>query len=238
MAETARVGLANPETGRVGLANPDEIIRSGQEAWTRLKTERCREDWFAVAEAIQEGRRVAMIGAKTNQPRGSLYDSVFGDWLKEKGFDAIDKGDRKRLLDCLAHRSEIETWLATLPAKKRLRVNHPNTIWRGWKKTTVKATKNSTQLSHLAKLRQEVVRLEEENRHFRSAGDDLFSVHDSAADITWLLADRLSRLSPTKVRQVVDSLPQVVADRSKKRPVEHPRNPAVGGAIAARERQP
>jgi hypothetical protein len=221
------------ETARVGPANRDEIIRFGQEAWTRLKTERCREDWFAVAEAIQEGRRIAMIAAKTNQPRGSLYDSIFGDWLKEKGFDAIDKGDRKRLLDCLANRAEIETWLATLPEKRRLQVNHPNPIWRGWNKT-----KNPTQLSHSAKLRQEVVRLEEENRLLRSAVDDLFSPLDSAADIAWLLADRLLRLSPNKLRQVVETLPRVVAERSKKRPVEHPRNPAVGGVIAARERQP
>src|SRR5262245_49045884 len=138
------------ETARVGLANSDEIIRNGQEAWSRLKTERSREDWFAVAEAIQEGRRIAMIRASTNQPRGALYDSIFGDWLKEKSFNAIDKGDRKRLLDCLAHRAEIETWLATLPANKRLQVNHPNTIWRGWKKMTVKAD-NPTQLSHFAK---------------------------------------------------------------------------------------
>ena len=236
MAETARVGLANPETGRVGPANPDEIIRSGQEAWTRLKTERCREDWFAVAEAVQEGRRIAMLRANTNQPRGSLYDSIFGDWLREKGFDAIDKSDRKRLLDCLAHRPEIETWLAMLPAKKRLQINHPNTIWRGWKKTTVKATKDPTQLSHLAKLRREVVRLKEENRLFRSAGDDLFSARNSVADITRLLADRLLRLSPMKVRQIVETLPQVVAELSKKRPVEHPRVAAVGGAITVRER--
>ena len=223
------------ETARVGLANSEEIIRYGQEAWSRLKAERSREDWFAVAEAIQEGRRIAMIRANTNQPRGSLYDSIFGDWLKEKGFDAIDKGDRKRLLDCLAHRIEIESWLATLSANKRLQVNHPNTIWRGWKKTTVKATKDPTQLSHFAKLRQEVVRLEEENRKLRSAGDDLFSARDSAADITRLLADRLLRLSPTKVRQVVETLPQVVAERSKKRPVD--RIPAAGGAITVRQRQ-
>jgi hypothetical protein len=212
------------ETTSVGWSNPDDIVRRGQEAWSRLQSGRSWQDWLAVGEAVQVGRHRAMIEADTNQPRGSRYDSIFGDWLRETGFDTIDKADRKRLFDCLAHRGEIEAWRQTLPTNKRLQLNHPTSVWRNWQKATVagKATANRTpQLSPISKLKQEVVRLEDENLQLRRAGDDLFSSRDSAADIARLIADRLlQRLSPTKVHQVLEQLSQVVTERA-----ELPREP-------------
>ena len=211
-------GYTMTETTRLGPANSDDIIRRGQEAFSRLKAGRSREDWLAVAEAIQEGRRIAMIQANTNQPRGSLYGSIFGEWLRQTGFDAIGEGERKRLLDCLTHRVEIEAWLETVPANKRLTLNHPNSIWRNWQKTTVagKATKDTEKLSPVARLKQSIATLEEENDHLRRAGDDLFSARDSAADIARLLADRLlQRLSADKARQVIGLLPDVIAERAE-----------------------
>src|SRR5262245_20043869 len=102
----------------VGRSNPDEIVRLGQEAWSRLQAGRSWADWLAVGEAIQVGRHWAMIEADTNQPRGARFNSIFGAWLKETGFDTLDKGDRKRLSTCLGHRSEIETWRQALPTNK------------------------------------------------------------------------------------------------------------------------
>jgi hypothetical protein len=207
----------------VGRSNPDEIVRRGQEAWTRLQAGRSWEDWLAVGEAIQVGRHRAMVEADTNQPRGSRFNSIFGEWLQETGFSTLDKGDRKRLLDCLEHRAAIEAWRETLPANKRLQLNHPASVWRNWQKATVagKAASKPAQLSPIGKLKQEVVRLEDENLQLRRAGDDLFSSKDTAADIARLIADRLlQRLSPSKVQQVLDHLRQVVTERA-----ELPREP-------------
>jgi hypothetical protein len=203
----------------VDRVNPDEIVRRGQEAWSRLQAGRSWEDWLAVGEAIQVGRHQAMAEANTNQPRGSRYDSIFGDWLRETGFETLDKGVRKRLFDCLSHRAEIEGWLQALPEHRRLQLNHPNAVWRNWQKTIAASkavSEKSVQLSPIAKLKQEVVRLEDENFQLRRAGDDLFSSKDSATDIARLIADRLlQRLSANKVRQVVGLLPQVLADRAQ-----------------------
>jgi hypothetical protein len=201
----------------VGLdrSNPDDIIRIGQEAWSRLG--RSWEDWPAVGEALAVGRHRAMVEANTNQPRGSRYESIFGDWLRATGFDTVDKSDRKRLLDCIEHRDAIEAWRQTLAANKRRLLNHPATIWRHWQKATVagKATaEKPVHLSSIGKLKQEVIRLEDENLQLRRAGDDLFSSKDAAADIARLLADHLlQRLSPNKARQVIERLPDIFAER-------------------------
>src|SRR5262245_20454288 len=222
---------AASETTSVGWSDPDDIVRRGQEAWSRLQSGRSWEDWLSVGEAVQVGRHRAMVEADTNQPRGSRYESIFGDWLRETGFDTLDKADRKRLFNCLEHRSEIEAWRQTLATNKRLLLNHPASVWRNWQKATVagKATTNRTaQLSPIAKLKQEVVRLEDENLQLRRAGDDLFSSRDSAADIARLIADRLlQRLSPPKIRQVLEQLSQVVTERA-----ELPREPMA--AVARR----
>jgi hypothetical protein len=202
----------------VGRANPDEIVRRGREAWSRLEAGRSWEDWLAVGEAIHVGRHRAMVEANTNQPRGSRFNSIFSEWLQETGFHTLDKGDRSRLLRCLEYRAEIDAWRQTLPANKRLQINHPNSVWRNWQKKTVtgkSASNNPSPLSPFSKLEQEVIRLEEENLQLRRAGDDLFSSKDSVGDIARLLADRLLQQLPAeKVRRVVEQLPETVAERA------------------------
>src|SRR5262249_16934386 len=147
----------------------------GQEAWSRLQTGQSWEDWLAIGEAIQVGRHHAMVDANTNQPRGSRYDSIFGEWLRKTGFDTLDKGDRKRLLDCLEHCAEIEAWRQTLPATRRLQLNHPSSVWRNWQATTIAGRTTTSEkpakLSPIGRLKQEVVRLEEENLQLRRVGD-------------------------------------------------------------------
>jgi hypothetical protein len=166
-----------------------------------------------------------MLEARTNEPTGSRYQAVFGEWLRVEGFDEIDKGDRKRLFDCIAHRDEIESWRATLPLNKRLQLNHPSTVWRNWQNGTVagKKTASDKPLSPIAKLKQEVIRLEDENVQLRRAGDDLFTTTDTAVDIARLLADRLARLTPTKAQQILNLLPELYASRSAETPYEQAR---------------
>src|SRR5262249_32375276 len=151
--------------------NPDPVAR-GQAAWSRLK--KSLADWFAVAEALQHGQHLAMLESRSNKPSGKHFQAVMGEWLRATGFDEIDKGVRSRLLDCLEHRAAIETWHATLPSNKRQQLNHPNAVWRAWQKSTI--TGNATiapRPSPIAKARDEIARLENENHALRRAGEDL-----------------------------------------------------------------
>ena len=200
---------------RVGPANPDSIILRGQEAWARLRQELAWEDWLAVGEALRLGRHLAMLEARTNEPSGKRYQAIYGDWLRQNGFDEIDKGDRSRLFDCLENLSAIHGWRQTLPLNQRVRLNHPNSIWRNWQKSTIAGqTTVDTRPSPTAKYKDEIARLENENHLLRRAGDDLFTATDVAIDIARLLADRLVRLTPSKAKQILELLPQLYAKGS------------------------
>jgi hypothetical protein len=221
-------GKQDAESLRVVPDNPDDVVARGQEAWRRLHQEHSWADWVAVGDAIRYGRHLAMLEARTNEPSGPRYQAAFAEWLIAKGFDTIDKATRSRLFDCLKHRIEIETWRETLPLNKRLQLNHPNAVWRAWRKSTISGTETVVaRPSPTAKYKEEIVRLEDENHRLRRAGDDLFQSQDTAADIARLLADRLLRLTPSKARQILTLLPELYAERSAETPYDkaRPRTP-------------
>jgi hypothetical protein len=194
---------------RVGPANPDPVAR-GQQAWARLRSEQSWPDWYVVGMALQHGRHLAMLKANTNKPRGRHYQDIHGEWLKATGFDLIDKGDRSRLLDCLKHREEIENWRQKLPLNKRFALNHPNSIWRAWRRKRMIGAR----VSPIAKYKDAIVRLKEENTRLLRAGDDLFLPQDTAADIAQLLADRLQQISPGKAAEILRLLPELYSKRA------------------------
>jgi hypothetical protein len=111
----------------------DRVARQGTEAWRRLKKEKSWGDWLKVGEALQVGREWAMNQAGTNAPIGKAYNMAFGEWLTKYKLDDMDKGDRSRLFSVMDNLGLIEDWRKTLPLTERLKLNHPNAIWRRWK---------------------------------------------------------------------------------------------------------
>jgi hypothetical protein len=216
-------GFSTPiaEHGGLTQVNSDPVAR-GQEAWGRLK--KSLADWFAVAEALWHGQHLAMVESRSNEPKGSRFQMVMHEWLHSTGFEEIDKGVRSRLLKLFKHRAEIEAWHKILPSNKRQELNHPNSVWRAWQRSTVAGSETITpRPSPVTKYKEEVARLEDENHRLRRAADDLFLPQDTATDIARLLADRLARLTPTKAKQILDLLPELYATRAAETPYEQAR---------------
>ena len=126
----------------------NECIRAGQEAWHRLSTGHARKDWLLVGKACQWLRAEAMRTAHVNKPEGRGYNQEFSDLLKANGFDAIDKSTRSRLFCILDNIDDVEKWLATVPANKRLTLNHPHTIWRAYQRAVVKKPDDGKEKNH------------------------------------------------------------------------------------------
>jgi hypothetical protein len=116
----------------------DESVSEGRAAWARIREAGRRSwgDWMAVARALAHGRAEAMQAAKSNIPMGTRYNRLFGEWLRKCGFDEIDGQQRYSALICLENLPAIETWRATLPEKKRDRLNHPNANLAHWRRAT------------------------------------------------------------------------------------------------------
>src|ERR1700704_5919314 len=70
------------------------IIRIGQEAWSRVRSDLNWEDWIAIGRAHVIGRTEAMHEAHVNEPAGHQYKEAFSEWLERFGFDSLDKSDR------------------------------------------------------------------------------------------------------------------------------------------------
>jgi hypothetical protein len=110
----------------------EQAVAHGREAWQRIKSDGTWEDWVLVGQALEIGRAEAMRRSGSNQPRGRGYNEAFSAWLSKNSFAKIDKGTRSRLADCMEHRAEIEQFRANLELGERLRLNHPNSVWRHW----------------------------------------------------------------------------------------------------------
>lgn len=149
------------------------IIAEGVTAWRNLKpaTEQIRSEWWKVGKALVAGRTEVMHTAGVNKPVGGKFNKMFGAWLNKYGFDDIDKGVRSHLI-ALVTDPGAESWLSTLTATQRLEYNHPNTIFRHYKRATVvPKPKPEGYLSPKEKLEQSIVALEEENAALKRQGN-------------------------------------------------------------------
>lgn len=146
----------------------DRVVRNGRAAWQRLKKEKSWQDWLATGELLALLRQEAMHEAGTNRPEGKAYNMAFGIKLTENKLDDMDKGDRYRLFNCMDNLSLIEQWRSTqLTLQERLRLNHPNSVWRKFQKAHEPASEADGAAEPKPTLRDSVANLSEENAELK-----------------------------------------------------------------------
>jgi hypothetical protein len=184
-------------------------VRLGQEAMARQR--RRFDDWLVIGEALDIGRSAVLRDIHSNQVSGPRFEKAMGAWLVANGFKEIDKGTRCRLLECLKHRKEIEQWRISLTDDERFRYNHPDVVLKKWKQSiSVSAPNTPPKPSAVAKLKQSIIGLEEENarmrREIEHGGGDLWCRTDRPADIARVMLDTLGATKAESVaREILKS---------------------------------
>jgi hypothetical protein len=203
------IAAPSPTTSR--LDGPTEstvrIVRLGQEAWARVRSDLNWQDWIAIGRAHVIGRTEAMHEANVNKPEGHRYKEAFSEWLERFGFENLDKGDRSRLFDVMAALPQIENWRATLTTTERLRLNHPSTVLRKWKSATQRPPQEAKKPSPFAKMQESIFQLSEENNRLKRevdcGGGDLWSKDDRPEEIASVMVAKLSRTKAEKVAREI-----------------------------------
>jgi hypothetical protein len=118
----------------------DAITAAGREAWGRLQASQrtAWADWRAVGHALKIGKDAALLAAGVLTPFGKPYVQIYGAWLRETGLDEVKSSHRYRLLQCIDNLDQIEAWRASLDEAARNDLNHPDSVWFGWRRATEK----------------------------------------------------------------------------------------------------
>jgi hypothetical protein len=190
--------------------SPSDIIIAAQEAAHRLIGGQSWEDWKLVGRAAQALRTQAMVEAETNKPEGKRYDAAFGRLLADAKFDKLLGGNehkalRCRLLDLMNSIGDVEKWRATLPTNKRVEWNYPLTIYKHWRRSHLPITQLADRPpSPVAKLKESVAALEEENTRLKEAnGGNNITTKDTAADVVKVLRSLFSASKLARIRQLL-----------------------------------
>jgi hypothetical protein len=202
---------AAPVVEQTGLSrttqnSDDQVIARAQEAASRLIAGASYQDWVTVGRALLIGRAHSMYEAGTNKPQGSRFAACFSRWLAGTKLDSVaDKGTRSRLLDLLDHIEDVERWRQTLPANRRLEINHPNTVWRHWQRSKVVRDPNKAQKpSPIATIKQSLIESQEEVARLKEAnGGNLFTSKTSAKDVVRILRETFSTSKFNEIRRLM-----------------------------------
>jgi hypothetical protein len=205
--------LPGAKTDELSQHNPSpvsDVVRLGREAMARKR--RGWEDWLAIADALEVGRADVLRAIHSNVAHGRRFEKAMGNWLIANGFKEIDKGTRSRLGDCLRHKVQIQAWRARLTDSERFKFNHPDTILRKWKASTVVPDPNKPKTpSPYQKLQAEHMALIEERdllkRAVERGGGDLWRKTDRPKDISKVMIAELGKTKAEKVaREILAAL--------------------------------
>ena len=182
-----------------------ETIATGRRAWESLKRYESWAWWVEVGLALDKARTEAMHILNLNQPTGQIWSREWGAWLQETGFGEIDKGVRSRLQRCIDELPAIGKWLECIGQTKRLTLNHPNAVWRGYQKAlgVEKPSKAERKNDQIQELQQENDQLHTENAKQKRRIEELTTERQGFLEqIAWLEAEiaRLKANGKTKAQ--------------------------------------
>jgi hypothetical protein len=112
------------------------IIRAGRDAWAAIGKAESFEAWKVIGAALMVGRNIALRKTFANRPQGPRYCRELGKWCREYGFGGIHKSIRTAALDLHENIAAIELWRATLPERKRKRMQGPWQNVQQWRAAT------------------------------------------------------------------------------------------------------
>jgi hypothetical protein len=198
------------------------------------------DDWLLIAEALDAGRTEVMRALHTNEASGRRYEKAMGDWLIANGFKEINKATRSQLLDCLKHKVEIEAWRARLTDAECWKFNHPDTVLKKWKASTVVPDPDApSKASPVQKLKDSIADLQEQNdrmrREIERGGGDLWTPEDRPRDIAKIILAKLTKAKAEKVARAIlaavktETSPKNSGPRSKSTRVGSEKHQPTGG---------
>jgi hypothetical protein len=112
----------------------DEIIIEGLKAFARLRKNSVItfDLWIKVGQGLEVGKQKIMHQLRINRIDTEIGRKAFSSWLRETGYDAVPRPERSYLDRIIENLSAVQEWYAGLSEAKRLRYNHPATVWRNW----------------------------------------------------------------------------------------------------------
>jgi hypothetical protein len=116
-------------------AEHQALLTAASDAVIRIDRSEHVADWHVIGDALHALQTEAMRFARTNTPKGALYNRcrnvLIGRYPK---LGTIKDGNTRADAIWLATNWEqVAAWLNTLPDSLRRTLNHPNSIKRRWK---------------------------------------------------------------------------------------------------------
>src|SRR5215831_4068054 len=111
-------------------------IEAGEAAMLEIDKSQTFFDWIRVGEALDDLQAAALsLAGQINKPTGRGYNTAYEELSKHCPHLAkLDKGTRSRAIWLARNRAAIEAWRSEQPDNKRRQINHPDTIWRQFRR--------------------------------------------------------------------------------------------------------
>lgn len=214
-----------------------ETIRNGSSALTRIDRSAAGivENWWQVADGIDELDRQAMRASGSNRPIGGPFSQAMVQLLTQyPKYGRLTPEERSLLRQMLRNKVAIVAWYEQLKATKDQRartITHPKSILRHWKQDTHGIRPASQKAKVAAATRESLedtnVSLREENLELRNAAAkrcdiDLLSSEIEAID-DWL---EMRVMDDYRARRIRDKLNELYPLPLPKVPVTHPHGSA------------
>jgi hypothetical protein len=196
------------------------VIEQGVEEWKRKRNDADWLGWLRIGAALVVLRTQAMRRAG-NYTTGRHFNAVMRDLLAETGFKEIDKAVRSNLVAVMDNLPKIEEWRKNrLTLGERLRYNHPTTVMRRWRASTIVPDPNApNKPSPYTVMHDGLVEAEERTHAAEEAakragsGSNIDFDNDKIPDMARFLAHGL--VTARRVRQLIKALDTMAKQMEK-----------------------